>query len=229
MRVAILQSNYVPWYGYFELVNSVDLFVFYDSVQYTKNDWRNRNKILSNHGSQWLSIPVHKSLNKRIMDVEISRHNWHRKHLHALSTSYGKAPNFQHWKHFLHTCYDEVSQYTFLSDINSFFIKKISQEIGITTTFVRDVEIPIESGSTSYSLNKPSNRLISILKTLKASQYISGENARGYLDARAFSENNIEVNWFRYGADSYFNLSGEKLNENLSIWHSLFCDSRFCK
>ena len=57
-KIAILQSNYIPWKGYFDLINMVDEFIIYDDVQYTKNDWRNRNKIKTSQGIQWLSIPV---------------------------------------------------------------------------------------------------------------------------------------------------------------------------
>lgn len=65
--IAILQSNYNPWKGYFDLIALADIFVIYDEVQYTKNDWRNRNHIITLQVVQWITIPVkHDSLNQRI-------------------------------------------------------------------------------------------------------------------------------------------------------------------
>ena len=95
-KIAILQSNYIPWIGYFDIINKADIFVFYDDVQYTKNDWRNRNKIKTNNGLQWLTVPVKSNkLSQRINEVEILNQNWHKKHLNAIKTNYAKSKNFQ--------------------------------------------------------------------------------------------------------------------------------------
>ena len=91
-RVAVLQSNYVPWRGYFDLIHDVDVFIFYDEVQYTKNDWRNRNRIVTPNGPQWLTVPVFGSTGKSIREVEIVPGRWGEKHYQALRTNYGKAP-----------------------------------------------------------------------------------------------------------------------------------------
>lgn len=90
-KVAILQSNYIPWKGYFDMIASVDEFVFYDEVQFTKNDWRNRNKIKTPNGLNWLSIPVGSNISRRICDVEITQQNWKRKHWRSIEVSYAKA------------------------------------------------------------------------------------------------------------------------------------------
>jgi hypothetical protein len=80
-KIAILQSNYIPWKGYFDLIQMVDEFVLYDNVQYTKNDWRNRNKIKTPNGTQWLSIPVRgESLTQLIQDTKVVNNNWRKKH-----------------------------------------------------------------------------------------------------------------------------------------------------
>lgn len=82
---AILQSNYIPWKGYFDLIQMVDEFVLYDNVQYTKNDWRNRNKIKTPNGTQWLSIPVRgESLTQLIQDTKVVNNNWRKKHWKTL-------------------------------------------------------------------------------------------------------------------------------------------------
>lgn len=90
------QSNYLPWKGYFDLINNVDIFVLYDTVQYTKNDWRNRNRVVTANGTSWLTVPViQKSLNQRINEVEIANQHWQRKHWLTIEQSYKKTPFFR--------------------------------------------------------------------------------------------------------------------------------------
>jgi hypothetical protein len=94
-RIAIVQSNYLPWKGYFDLMASVDEFVLYDDVQYTRRDWRNRNQIKTPQGLQWLTVPVrvkgkyHQSIRETEIDDES---DWASDHLKALSLNYRKAP-----------------------------------------------------------------------------------------------------------------------------------------
>src|ERR1700681_1938553 len=100
-RVAILQSNYIPWKGYFDIIHDVDLFVFYDDVQYTKNDWRNRNKIKTPQGTQWITIPVGTNEHRLICEVEIRDTSWQKKHWKMLQQNYAKAPYFHVFEPFL--------------------------------------------------------------------------------------------------------------------------------
>ena len=88
MKVAVLQSNYIPWKGYFDMINDVDLFIFYDEVQYTKNDWRNRNKIYSKQGLSWISVPVEYTFGQTIIDTKIkTTQNWQLDHWNKLSNA----------------------------------------------------------------------------------------------------------------------------------------------
>ena len=75
-KIAILQSNYIPWKGYFDLVAAVDEFILYDDMQFTKNDWRNRNKIKTPKGTEWITVPVGQDIRRRIRDVEIRDDRW---------------------------------------------------------------------------------------------------------------------------------------------------------
>jgi hypothetical protein len=95
-RVAIVQSSYIPWKGYFDLIRAVDEFVLYDDVQFTKRDWRSRNRIKSAHGLLWLSVPVSVKgrFKQRICDTEISERGWGEKHWRAIRHAYARAPNF---------------------------------------------------------------------------------------------------------------------------------------
>src|SRR5579863_10162725 len=99
-KVAILQSNYLPWKGYFDIINDVDLFIFYDDVQYTKNDWRNRNKIKTISGTQWLTVPTGTDLNRLICEVAIPNTFWAKKHWKTLLYSYQKSPYFARYHDF---------------------------------------------------------------------------------------------------------------------------------
>jgi len=104
-KVAIVQSNYIPWKGYFDLIASVDEFILYDDVQFTKNDWRNRNRIKTPRGVEWLSIPVGKDINRRIRDVKINDLSWQKKHWMTLSGNYKRSAKFKEVAEFLEPLY----------------------------------------------------------------------------------------------------------------------------
>ena len=96
MKVVINQSNYIPWKGYFDLVNDADAFVFLDEVQYTKNDWRNRNKIITKSGSQWLTVPIPKKAVKgKISEAVIEDTRWKKKHYETITQAYRKRPFYR--------------------------------------------------------------------------------------------------------------------------------------
>src|SRR5436190_4387467 len=97
MKVGVIQSNYIPWRGYFDFIDSVDLFVFHDDLQYTRNDWRNRNRILTPAGPRWLTVPVsYKHRDQKIDEVPIEyRQDWASRHLKQLDANYRRAPFFQ--------------------------------------------------------------------------------------------------------------------------------------
>src|SRR5664280_3071364 len=93
-RIAILQSNYIPWKGYFDLINSVDEFILYDTAQFTKNDWRNRNTIKTPQGILWLTIPVRHNFGQTIQETRVSDPSWGRRHWATLLQNYARAPHF---------------------------------------------------------------------------------------------------------------------------------------
>ena len=96
MRVAILQPSYLPWLGYFEQIQHADLFVFLNDVQYTKSDWRNRNRIKTPHGIAWITVPVRRQgLGQRICETLINYATpWTDRHANLLREHYRKAPHF---------------------------------------------------------------------------------------------------------------------------------------
>ncbi len=125
MKVAVIQSNYIPWKGYFDIIHDSDLFIFYDDVQFTKNDWRNRNKIKVSGGVHWLSVPAGTDLNRTINEVKIQDSVWAKKHFKTIEQYYLKTPYYKLYRDFLNHVYFE-RKWEFLSELNQFLIKTIT-------------------------------------------------------------------------------------------------------
>ncbi len=192
-KIAIIQSCYIPWKGYFDIINYVDEFILYDVVQYTKNDWRNRNKIKTSEGLLWLTIPVRLSgrFGQRICDTEISDTRWPNKHWQSIKTNYGKADYFNETGPFLEDLYTKTTTMTHLSQINALFIRNICALLGIQTKI---------SLAMDYILSGDKNEaLINLLKQSEGDEYLSGPAAKDYLDEKLFMENGIRVRWMDYG------------------------------
>lgn len=190
MRVVINQSNYIPWKGYFDLIHDADVFVFYDDVQFTKNDWRNRNKVKSPSGLQWITIPVGTDLNKRICDVKMNESHWQGTHWKTLVQLYDKAPFFNTYRSFLEDVYLN-REWQNLSHLNQFLIQTIANKwLGIQTTFRQSSDFP--------SVGKGQERVMNLLKSVKADTYVSGPAGKAYLDPVRFREAGIELVWKDY-------------------------------
>ena len=189
-KVAILQSNYIPWKGYFDIIGSVDAFVLYDDMQYTKNDWRNRNKIKTQNGLQWLSIPVRQeSLHQKINETKITDSKWNINHWRSISQSYAKAPHFKAYKERFEALFLEAKS-EYISDINRHFIEAINAMLGITTKIYDSREFVLAEGK--------SERLLALCQELGATTYLSGPAARDYLDEKIFTEAGMNVEWMDY-------------------------------
>jgi WbqC-like protein family len=190
-RVAIVQSNYIPWKGYFDLIHSVDEFVLFDDVQYTRRDWRNRNRIKTPAGSKWLTIPV--NVKGRylapIKDIVISDSGWAERHWKTIQANYARAPFFATYADRLEAVFANCVEPS-LSAINAYWIHEICSLLGIRTKI---------SWSTDYSLvDGRTERLISLCQQATAGVYVSGPSARGYLDAASFDAAGIELVYFDY-------------------------------
>jgi len=214
-KVAILQSNYIPWKGYFDLISFVDEFILYDDVQFTKNDWRNRNKIKTPDGLKWLTIPVISAgkSSQKINETQIYRNDWMQKHWKSLSFNYGKAKYFDEISSWLEPIYSKKN-YMNISELNRTFILAINDYLGINTVI---------SNSLDYDLiNGQSERLISLCNQAGASEYVSGPSAKNYLNEELFQKGDINVVWFEYkDYPEYSQLWGE-FNHNVSILDLLF-------
>lgn len=188
-RVAILQSNYIPWKGYFDIIHDVDEFIFHDDLQYTKQDWRNRNRIKTPAGPAWLTIAVGSSERRRICDVELPAATWASEQWRRIEDAYRKAPYFEMYRPLVECIYRR--QWRYLSDLNQHFIRTIAQEIlGLTTRFRDSRELDLHQ--------RREERVLAILDQTGAGIYLSGPAARSYLDPARFAERGIELVWKSY-------------------------------
>jgi hypothetical protein len=213
MKIAVLQSNYLPWYGYFKIVSEVDLFVFFDSAQYTKNDWRNRNKILLNNTPLWLTIPVGNNINRRIMDVQLPSGSWRYKHIKSLTHAYSKAPYFYLIEKFILPIIDNTSILS-LSELNQKLVTSVSRDIfNLQTVF--------HSFTGDMIHESPSKRIAEIVEFFGGNTYISGPSASRYLDHKDFIDANIILNYISYGGLESRNIVEVRENAMLSIVHGI--------
>lgn len=203
-RIAILQPSYIPWLGYFDQINRVDTFIFYDDVLYTKNDWRNRNKIKTANGTAWLTIPV--SIKNRlknyllIKDVALVDTNTLKKHLKTIELNYKKSPFFKEFYAAITPLFN--APYQLLADLNISIVKAISEFIGIKkVNFLRSSDLNIVN-------ENPTDRLINICKKLKATHYLTGNSAKNYLGEKIFAENGIILEYQEYKHPNYKQLWG---------------------
>ena len=170
MKVAILQSSYIPWKGYFDIIHDVDVFVFYDDVQFTRRDWRSRNRIKSSQGSVWLSVPTHGDRSQLIHDVHFADPKWAEVHWKSLTHAYGRAPFFGHYREFFADLY-LGRQWTLLSEFNQTATMRISRELlGITTTFADSRDLMAEGVK--------KDRIMDLVRKTGATSYLSGPAAR---------------------------------------------------
>ena len=189
--VAILQSNYLPWKGYFDVMRAVDEFILYDDVQYTRRDWRNRNRFKSPAGVRWLTVPVQVKgrYEQRINETVVSEKDWAGRHWSTLRAWYGGAPFFEHYRPRLEEIYLGMNE-QYLSRINRCLLEVLMELLGITT--------PITWSTEYAAAGSKTERLLSLCQAAGATCYLSGPAARDYLEEASFEAQGIEVRWMSY-------------------------------
>lgn len=190
-RVAIVQSSYIPWKGYFDLIRACDEFILLDDVQFTRRDWRSRNRIKTKDGVAWLSLPVHSKGRylQRIDEVTVSDPAWGRDHWTRIEASYGRTPHFAACAAalaplFLAPASDRLSR------INQALIAAVCRMLGITTRITWSMDYAARQGR--------NERLIDLCVQAGATQYLSGPSAGAYMDLGAFAAAGIEVQFADY-------------------------------
>ena len=218
-KVAIVQSNYIPWKGYFDLIHMVDEFVLYDDMQYTRRDWRNRNCIKTPNGLEWLTIPVDVKGKyfQKIRETRVSDPDWAKLHWKTLSHNYAKAARFAEFRELFEELYLGCRE-ELLSRINLRFIEAVCRVLGIGTKLSWSMDYELVDGKTE--------RLVGLCKSTHATHYVSGPSAKDYMDQRLFEQEGIAVSYIDYsGYPEYSQLYGP-FEHGVTVLDLLFNEGR---
>ena len=215
--IVVLQSNYIPWKGYFDLLAAADEFIIYDEVQYTRRDWRNRNRIIVNGQPTWLTIPVQSKGNYEaaISEIRVLDKGWASNHYRTLQLNYRRAPYFDEVDRILCDAYERAASLDLLTEINELFLRIIANFIRVQTPILRSTTVP-------RTTSDPTGRLVEICKARDATDYISGPAARAYLKQEEFKSAKIELNYANYEGYPTYSQSADLFDHHVSIVDALF-------
>ena len=203
MRIGILQPGYLPWLGFFEQMYQSEVFVIYDDVQYDRESWRNRNRIKTAQGIQWLTVPVLLKFSEAplIHEVKIDQKiNWRKKHLRAIELNYAKAPYYKKYIDILAEAYSREWEY--LIDVDLYFITKLAACLGLQDKL-------IVRSSTLNVQGDRLERLVRICQRFQADTFYEGAAGRNYIDENYFHAQGIAVEYQDYQHPVYHQLYGE--------------------
>lgn len=189
-RIAIIQSSYIPWKGYFDIIHDVDEFIFLDDVQFTTRDWRTRNRIKTAQGPLWLSVPAGANRDRKICEVVLNNHAWQTKHWETIRHAYAAAPFFDRYRVFLEDIYLRTTWHS-LSEMNQEIVTRIARDLlGIKTRM---------TDSRGYSVGgRRTDKLANLVIAAGGSHYLSGPTARDYIDPGIFARNGIQLEYKDY-------------------------------
>lgn len=211
MIVTIHQPEHLPWLGFFDKIRQADVIVLLDTTQFAKEDFQNRNRIKTENGPVWLTVPVFKKgkSSQLITETEIfNDKKWQKRCWNLIYQYYKNAPFFEEHKQFFNDLYTQ--QWTKLVDLNITIIRYLVDQFGLKTKIVTASELDVyEKGSTSV--------LLSLCKSLGADIYLSGKFGKNYLDENQFEENNIKVKYQDFHHPIYQQLWGEFIANMSSI------------
>jgi WbqC-like protein family len=215
MRIAVIQTCYVPWRGFFDLIGRCDVYVMYDQVQYVRRHWHNRNRIKTAAGVEWITIPVVSKgrFEQPIDKVEIEK-PWAEKHWRAIELAYRRAPFFESLAPMVRGWYERAAKETLLTEVNAIFLRGIADLLGLRTRIVRDTAYPVQGSATE--------RLLAIVRAAGAGSYLSGPSAKAYFDESLFAGAAVAVEWMDYsGYSPYPQLYGS-FEPSVSVLDLLF-------
>lgn len=227
MKAVIVQPFYLPWMGYFGMIDQADIFVFADNLQFVKKSWQRRNKIKTDTGnSQWVTIPVIGKYRQNINEIEINssmeyKHkngllDWKENHWNLISNAYSKAPYFDDYK-------DDIKEILsidckMLSEFDIFAVEKISELLGLNLPdFIKSSDMDNANG-------KKVDFILNVCNELGADEYVSGPAAKNYIDHEGFQKfvkDGVELFWFEYSHPVYPQIGNEFL-PYLSVIDLLF-------
>ncbi len=220
MKIAIQQSDYIPWKGYFDIIRGADEFVIYDDVQYTRRDWRNRNCIKSPNGLLWLTIPVKVKGRylQQINETEVVSGRWAEKHWKTISLNYSGAKYFEEYEPLFREAYREAAEMKMLAGVNLHFLKLVSKILGINTRLTR---------SEDYNpAGRGSERILSICLKARANVHLTGPSALNYIDKPAFRKAGVKISIADYSDYPEYPQPWPPFSHNVSIIDLIFCTGK---
>ena len=214
MRCSIMQPTYLPWIGYFNLIKNAEIFVVYDSAQFSKQSWQQRNKLRSKDSELMLTIPVVKNpMNTKINEILINNEKRVlKKHLKTIKLNYSKSNNFD----------------KYISEIENIYNRGFSKLIDLNLELIRfgckvfDIKTKILLSSNIDYEGEKNNALISMCKQLNIDTYVSPEGAKDYIDIKLFEKNNINLEFQKYNHPVYNQIDFKNFISHLSFIDFLF-------
>lgn len=184
MRLGVLQPGYLPWLGFFDQLTRCDVFILYDDVLYSKESWRNRNRIKTPGGWCWLTVPVvRKGLNgKPIRDVQVSDQcHWQRDHWRSIRGCYARAPYFDVHAEFFARVYEQP--WRFLVDLDLTIIWYLAAALGIQTNILVSSQERLEEEycRTWQGERDPTGRVAFLCQRLGADCFLEGASGRTFM------------------------------------------------
>ncbi|MFC1630139.1 WbqC family protein [Patescibacteria group bacterium] len=198
------QPVYLPWLGLFHKIAISDTFCYFDDTQYLKKDWNNRNKIKTQNGEMWLTIPVltTKHREKKIREIKINNSiDWRKKHWKSIYLNCKKAPFFNKYSDFLEDVYKK--EWDYLAELNEYMLKWFLKELGIKVKYYKASELNFKG----YK----SDLVLDMSKKLEADLYVFGALGEDYAEKEQFSEQKINIYFQDYKHPLYPQLYGEFL------------------
>ena len=195
--IVITQSNYLPWRGYFDLLRSADEVILLDSVQYTRRDWRNRNRVKTEAGCTWLTIPVEVKgrYHQAIDETLVSDPGWAATHRRTIEHAYRRAPHYAAVAAWIEALLAEVADEKHLTRINETLLRAIGLRLGLAMAFRRCTDLLDREAMRTMD---PTERLARLAEAAGAERYLSGPAAKAYLDPSVFASRGISVDWMSY-------------------------------
>jgi hypothetical protein len=213
MKAALIQSNYLPWKGYFDIIHDVDVFVFVEDVQYTSKDWRNRNKLKTPYGAKWISVPVMGGVHQKIYEARINySQNWMRKHKTMINANYNVSEYYDTYKEDIFEIYEQ--KFETISELNIYAIKKICKILDINTKLIN-----------STSLNThgtKDDKIIEICSKIGADVYLSGPAAKAYIVNEKFEQAGIILEYKDYSGYPQYSQKWGEFDHFISIIDVIF-------
>ncbi len=217
MRVAIVQSCYVPWKGYFDLIRNADHFILLDDVQYSRGDWRNRNQVKTASGLKWLTIPLRHSgtFPAAIRDMRVADPGWSASHYATIQQAYRDSPGWAVLRDWMKGALLAAKAET-LTEVNDFLLRSLCEMLGIRTPITQSVIHGV-------ACDNPTERVVRLCQAVGATHYLSGPSARDYMEERRFDEAGIRLEYFDYSGYPEYQQPHGPFEHHVSIVDTIAC------